>query len=142
MAAQEREDRRQVAGPALEQALGLLGPLEAKIMRAVWTGAVPEPFLVRSVQPIAPELAYTTLMTTLNRLADKGLLEVEHTRGRRAYEYRAAGTPAEYLVAASRRQFRRILDRFGEAALAAFAAELGELTAEQRERLRTLAGDE
>lgn len=111
-------------------------------MRAAWTGAIPEPFLVRSVQPIAPGLAYTTLMTTLNRLADKGLLSVEHARGRRAYGYRAAGTPEEFLVAASRQQLQRMLERYGEAALAAFSAELGELTAEQRTRLRTLAGDE
>lgn len=126
------------AAPALERALGLLGPLEAKIMQAVWSGAIPQPFVVRSVQPITPELAYTTLMTTLNRLADKGLLLVEHVRRQRAYEYRAAGGPEEFLVTASRQHFQRMLERFGDAALSAFSAELGELTPEQRERLRML----
>ena len=71
-----------------------------------------------------------------------GLLSVEHARGRRAYEYRAAGTPEEFLVAASRQHFQRMLERYVEAALAAFFAELGELTVEQRNRLRALAGDE
>jgi hypothetical protein len=35
-----------------------------------------------------------------------------------------------------------MLERYVEAALAAFFAELGELTVEQRNRLRALAGDE
>ena len=126
------------AMPPLERALGLLGPLEARIMRAVWSGTVREPFVVRSVQPITPELAYTTLMTTLNRLADKGLLRVEHVRPKRAYEYRAASDPEEFLVTASRQHLHRMIERVGDAALVAFSAERGELTPEQRDRLRAL----
>lgn len=126
----------------LERALGLLGPLEARIMSAVWSGGLSEPFVVRSVQPLAPELAYTTVMTTLNRLADKGLLVVEHERGRRAYTYRAAGRPNDYLVLASREHAQRMRERFGDAALTAFAAELGDLTAAQIERLREAAESE
>ncbi len=63
----------------LDRALGLLGRLEARIMRAVWTGQVPEPFAVRDVHAHMPELAYTTVMTTLRRLADKGLLVADAT---------------------------------------------------------------
>ena len=111
-------------------------------MQAVWSGAIPEPLVVRSVQPITPELAYTTLMTTLNRLADKGLLRVDVVRGRRAYEYSAAGGPEEFLVTASRQHLHRMLERFGDAALTAFSAELGELTPEQCDRLRRLGGHE
>lgn len=125
--------------PDLERALRLLGPLEARIMAAVWAGDLPQPFVVRSVQPLASELAYTTLMTTLNRLADKGLLVVEHERGQRAYSYRVAGRPRDYLVRASREQAQRMRDRFGDAALTAFAAELGDLTADEVERLREVA---
>src|SRR5438309_1866288 len=60
----------------LEAALRLLGPLEGRIMRQVWTGALTEPFVVRDVQRLLPDLAYTTLMTTLNRLGDKEILKV------------------------------------------------------------------
>ena len=136
-----RNEREQLDSD-LKRALGLLGPLEARIMSAVWSGGVSEPFVVRSVQPLAPELAYTTLMTTLNRLADKGLLVVEHERGQRAYTYRAAGRPRDYLVLASREQAQRMRDRFGDAALTAFAAELGDLTAAQIQRLRDAAASE
>lgn len=125
--------------PDLDRALRLLGPLEVRIMAAVWAGDLPQPFVVRSVQPLASELAYTTLMTTLNRLADKGLLVVEHERGQRAYSYRVAGRPRDYLVRASREQAQRMRDRFGDAALTAFAAELGDLTADEVERLREVA---
>jgi predicted transcriptional regulator len=124
----------------LTAAVALLGPLEGRIMRAVWTAAVPAPFVVRDVQALMPELAYTTVMTTLNRLVDKGLLSSEQVTGQRAHRYRPTGTPAQFLAQASRRQADQLVDRYGEAALAAFATRLDALTPEQRQRLRELAG--
>ena len=126
------------AQASLERALGLLGRLEARIMRAVWTGQVREPFAVRDMRAHMPELAYTTVMTTLRRLADKGLLVADATVGKRAYDYRSAGTPQAFLAAASRREAQQVLDRYGDAALAAFAARLDALTPQQRKRLEDL----
>jgi len=126
----------------LERALKLLGPLECRLMRAVWSGSVRPPFTVRDIRKVTPKLAYTTLMTTLSRLAEKGILSQERVPGQRAFEYRAAGSAAEFLAAASREQANRMLEQFGDAALAAFAAQLDELTREQRERLRKAAGHE
>jgi predicted transcriptional regulator len=125
--------------PTLDSALHLLGPLEGRIMRAVWAGTLRQPFVVRDVQKVTPELAYTTLMTTLSRLAEKGILSQDRVPHQRAYEYRSAGTPEQFLSAISREQVSRMVERFGEAALAAFAAELEDLTPAQRERLRRLA---
>ena len=34
----------------VERAVALLGPLEGRVMRAVWTGEVSEAFVVRDVQ--------------------------------------------------------------------------------------------
>jgi predicted transcriptional regulator len=127
------------ADKQLERALKVLGPLEGRIMRAVWSGSVPEAFTVRDVQKITPKLAYTTLMTTLSRMAEKGILTQERVPSQRAFQYRAAGTAAQYLAAASREHVSRLLERFGDAALAAFAAQLDELPHEQRERLRRAA---
>ena len=121
---------------ALERALKVLGPLEGRIMTAVWTGSVKEPFVVRDVQRVTPELAYTTLMTTLGRLAEKGILTQQRVPGQRAYAYRAAGSPSEFLATASTEQVTKMLEQFGDAALAAFAARLDDLSPEQRERLR------
>jgi predicted transcriptional regulator len=106
-------------------------------MRAVWTRALPEPFVVRDVLALMPELAYTTVMTTVRRLADKGLLAAD--AGRRAHEYRAVGDPRQFLSQASAQEVTQFLTRFGEAGLAAFAARLSELTPEQRRRLEDLA---
>jgi len=42
-----------------------------------------ETFVVRDVQALMPELAYTTVMTTLHRLAGKGMLAARAEPGRR-----------------------------------------------------------
>jgi predicted transcriptional regulator len=125
----------------LKQALAQLGPLEARIMRAVWTGAVREPFVVRDVNAQMTELAYTTVMTTVNRLADKGLLHADASKQGRAIAYRSAGDPHTYLAAASRHQVDQMVEELGDAALAAFAARLESLSPERRRRLKELAGE-
>jgi predicted transcriptional regulator len=111
-------------------------------MRAVWSRSVRQPFTVRHIQTVTPELAYTTLMTTLNRLAEKGILTQHRLPHQRAFEYRAAGTAAEFLATASRDQVNRMLEQYGDAALAAFAAQLDDLPRSQRDRLRKAAGRE
>ena len=107
-------------------------------MRVVWTGKVGQPFAVHDVQVLMPELAYTSVMTTLNRLATKGLLGSEHIKGVRAHQYVATGSPGDFLATAGRRHAADLVERYGDAALAAFAAELDELTPEQRRHLREL----
>lgn len=122
----------------VERAVALLGPLEGRVMCAVWNGRVGVTFVVRDVQTLMPELAYTTVMTTLRRLADKGLLIAKAEPGRRAHEYRAAGTAVEYLVRASHDEAAQFVARYGDAALSAFAARLADLTPEQRRRWEDL----
>jgi predicted transcriptional regulator len=87
-----------------------------------------------------PELAYTTVMSTMNRLAEKGVLTSRHEKGVRAHRYWVALGPTEFLDQAGRRQVREVVERFGEVALAAFEAHLQALTPEERERLRRLGG--
>jgi predicted transcriptional regulator len=125
--------------PDVERAVALLGPLEGRMMRAVWTDQVSQTFVVRDVQLLMPQLAYTTVMTTLRRLADKGLLTARAEPGRRAHEYRAAGTAADYLVRASHDEAAQFVARYGDAALSAFAARLADLTPKQRRRLEDIA---
>jgi predicted transcriptional regulator len=123
---------------ALARAAALLGPLEGRIMRAVWSGAVEKTFVVRNVQELMPELAYTTVMTTLARLAQKGLLTAKSVPGQKAHRYRAAGGPRDFLAQASRQDVGEIVRRYGDAALAAFAEELDRLSDERRRRLEEL----
>ncbi len=129
-----------MATNSLEQALALLGPLEARIMRVIWEGTVKEPFVVRSVQQELADLAYTTIMTTMHRLAEKGVLTLTPVPGQRAYEYGTTMGPDEFLAWASERDAEQLIARHGDRALAAFADRLDKLSRTQRERLRKLSG--
>jgi predicted transcriptional regulator len=74
-----------------------LGDLERSVMEQLWSA--PEPVTVREVHDrlAGPrELAYTTVMTVLDRLAKKGLASRE--RDGKAWRYRAAAA-REDLVA-------------------------------------------
>jgi predicted transcriptional regulator len=124
---------------SLEKALRVFGPLEGRILRVIWSGSVTEPFMVRDVQAHMPELAYTTVMTTMARLVEKGVLDATHVTGLRAHQFRVRRSPEAALDHMGRRQVDELLHRFGDFALAAFADRLDELTDEHRQRLRQLA---
>jgi predicted transcriptional regulator len=64
---------------------GRLGPLERRVLDALWSRA--RPASVRDLQSAFPDIAYTTLMTTLDRLHRKGVLERE--KQGRAFLYQA-----------------------------------------------------
>ncbi|HTV95850.1 MAG TPA: BlaI/MecI/CopY family transcriptional regulator [Steroidobacteraceae bacterium] len=57
----------------------MLGPLETKVLELLWSKE--RAVAVRHVQAAFPDLAYTTLMTTLDRLYRKGVL-MRRRRGR------------------------------------------------------------
>jgi predicted transcriptional regulator len=101
----------------------LLGDLERAVMEVVWSrGAV----TVRDVQDaLTPRraLAYTTVMTVMARLADKGIL---HRRRRgRAFVYRAAQPDAARFVRHQvRSRIRALLADFGPLAVAGFVDEV------------------
>lgn len=122
----------------LDVALKQFGSLGARIMREIWEGRVEEPFTVRSMQARMPELAYNTVMTILTRLANRGVLTFTPAGGRNPYQYRAAMDAEQFLAWSIRRDAERMVERYGELALSAFAAQLDQLTSEERERLRTL----
>jgi predicted transcriptional regulator len=70
-----------------------LGPLEAKVLGLLWGDD--RPLTVRHVHAAFPDLAYTTMMTTLDRLYRKGLL-IRCRRGR-AFAYEARCSQDELL---------------------------------------------
>jgi len=71
---------------------GRLGPLEWRVLEALWGRA--DEASVRDLQPEFPDIAYTTLMTTLDRLHRKGVLT--RTKQGRAFLYRPRFTRPEY----------------------------------------------
>ncbi len=113
--------RKRRSAPAAEQ---LLGPLEAECMRVLWDSA---PASVGDVLQIInrkhePELAYTTIMTILSRLHEKGYVKRER-RGR-GYLYEPAYTEQELVDVLGRRAVDRVVERYGEVAIAHFVEAL------------------
>ncbi|HXT72158.1 MAG TPA: BlaI/MecI/CopY family transcriptional regulator [Vicinamibacterales bacterium] len=74
------------------RALGVLGPLEWNVLEALWKREAPAS--VRDLTPDFTDIAYTTLMTTLDRLHRKGILEREKLG--RAFVYRPRLTRTEF----------------------------------------------
>jgi predicted transcriptional regulator len=89
-----------------------LGRLEHRVMLALWQGGESR---VRDVQQaFAGELAYTTLMTTLDRLFRKGLLA--RRKAGRAYVYSARVSRGELRQGAARGLLSRLLGNDRESA--------------------------
>lgn len=96
----------------------VLGSLESDVMQVLWKAR--RPLTVRAVLDRVnanrkPELAYTTVMTVLTRLAEKGIVE-RHREGRGFAYTAAAKDPAAIAV-------REVLRDFGDAAVAQFVDE-------------------
>ena len=114
----------------------MLGPLESEIMHLVW--GAEGPVSVRNVVDRLnarrrEKLAYTTVMTVMTRLAEKGALT--RVREGRGYQYEAAAPDAAGLAV------RGVMQEFGDAALAHFVEEA---RADPRalERLQRLLSDD
>lgn len=108
-------------------------------MAAAWSRRLPTPFVVRDVADSLPDLAYTTVMTTVQRLAAKSLLAGTPRGGPHGHQYTVRESPEDFVQRMSNAEAKAAVDRFGDAALAAFAAQLDGLTADQRARLKRLA---
>lgn len=109
-------------------AQGLLGSLEYAAMEALWEGAPANVGTVLSrinLGRTADEpLAYTTVMTVLARLHDKGL--VERVKAGRGYDYTPRFTEGALVDHLSREEVGELVDRYGVVALAQFADALRE----------------
>lgn len=68
------------------------GPLESRVLDLLWARS--SPACVRDLQPSFPGVAYTTLMTTLDRLFRKGVLR--RNKSGRAFYYEPQFSPEEW----------------------------------------------
>ena len=121
---------------ALNRVAKVLGPLEAEVMQVLWNAAAP--MSVRGVmselnEGRATPLAYTTVMTVMARLAEKGILRREANG--RGYVYEAT-LPDVAAIAV-----RTVMRDFGEAAVAQFVDE-ARADPKLRRRLQRLLRDE
>ena len=81
--------------------------------------------------------AYTTYMTVLGRLHQKGLVK-RRREGKTDY-YQPAYTRAEYADLRARASVESLVDQYGDAALSHFARQIAQLDPERRRKLQRLA---
>lgn len=124
----------QQAGKGVEK---VLGELELEIMQIIWAR---QRVTVRDVLEVLTEkrpLAYTTVMTVMTRLVDKGILR-QH-RQDRTYEYEANCTPEELTTKAVGQTIRSLLESFGPLAITEFIHQIGQVDPDELQRLAKLA---
>ena len=101
-----------------------LGGLQAEIMELVWQR---HPATVRDVTTELAKtraIAYTTVMTVMSRLAEKGLLRQQ--RDQKSFVYEPALSRDDFLASVSRDIVRDLLRDFGTVAVSQFVSELSE----------------
>lgn len=119
-----------------------LGPLELRIMEVVWRRG---PSNVRDVlRALATddetEIAYTTVMTVMGNLADKGLLQASQVG--RTYVYSAVVTRGEFIRKQVKSVLDTLLDGFTEPTLSYFVERLSASDPEQLAELERLIAEE
>jgi predicted transcriptional regulator len=116
-----------------------LHELEAEIMDAVWRQGETTVRLVMDAlnRKAKPSRAYTTYMTVMRRLNDKGLLD--RTRNGRHDAYAPTLTREQYQERRADAEVRGLVDEFGDVALAHFAKSLSTLDPARRRQLQRLA---
>lgn len=114
----------------------VLGELEAEIMELIWQRPAGEGICVRDVYEILRtrrSLAYTTVMTTMSRLAKKGLFSVEKID--QAYIYRARYTKKEFTDSLVSRLLDSLLLDWSGAALSYLVSSADPADKEEIERI-------
>jgi len=132
-----------VRKPKFEELPGL-SDLEREVMEVVWQGD--GELSVRRVGELVnagggKQRAYTTYMTILSRLHDKGI--VERRREGNSDRYRPKIPRRDYMEGRARTEIDALVGEYGDIALAQFARQVSEAGPDGAERLRRLArGDE
>lgn len=126
-------------GPRAPTLRDVLGPLAAPIIEVVSArGEASVADVVRDLdEREGRPHAYTTVMTVMGRLFDRGLL-TRTKRGRR-FIYRASIPESDVIDQLSEQAVDRVIDRYGSAAFRHFALKVADLDPDLKQRLIELA---
>ena len=102
----------------------VLGPLEAEVMDVVWSAGEVTVRDVHEVLNHKRRLAYTTVMTTMSRLADKGLLD--RVEDHPAHRFSARVSREQYASSTVRSVVDWLVEHFRDPAVAYFIDRVGE----------------
>jgi len=115
----------------------LLGSLELQIMEFMWQAEeATVKQVVKTINQKRP-IAYTTVMTVMGHLVDKGLLT--RTMEGKRYRYRITRSRDGFLLDSSRSMIHNLVNDFGDLAIAQFLGEIDNVDAGRLEELRNRA---
>lgn len=101
--------------PTKDGLVKVLGPLETEIMQIIWQDDRSTVKKVHRKLSQHREIAYTTVMTTMTRLAEKGVLS-RHREGL-AYVYTPAITEEDFVTMVVQQVLDGLLDDYSETAV-------------------------
>lgn len=101
--------------PMKDGLVKVLGPLETDIMQIVWQDERSTVKKVHRKLSQQRDIAYTTVMTTMSRLAEKGVLH-RHREGL-AYVYSPAITETDFVTMVVQQVLDGLLDDYSETAV-------------------------
>ncbi|MEI6777752.1 MAG: BlaI/MecI/CopY family transcriptional regulator [Chloroflexales bacterium] len=101
--------------PAKDGLVKVLGPLETEIMQILWQEERSTVKKVHRKLSSQREIAYTTVMTTMSRLAEKGVLN-RHREGL-AYVYTPAISEEDFVTMVVHQVLDGLLDDYSDTAI-------------------------
>jgi predicted transcriptional regulator len=121
--------------PAEGGLVKVLGPLETDIMQLVWREKFTTVKKVHKVLQSERDIAYTTVMTTMTRLAEKGVLT--RRRDGLAYIYTPAVTKHDFETMMVRRVLDGLMDDYEEETITYILDYLAEHNPQRSEAVRS-----
>lgn len=119
----------------------VLGELESEIMKIIWHQK--GPVSVKDVIEILSkrrQIAYTTVMTIMTRLVEKGVL-VRHFNGP-SYLYKPKVTREQFIAKAVHGIFSSAVSILGEEVLTHFVKEIQKINPKKRQQLLKILGED
>ncbi|MCI0617823.1 BlaI/MecI/CopY family transcriptional regulator [bacterium] len=114
----------------------ILGELEAQIMEIIWSRGEVTVRQVHEKLESKRGIAYTTVMTVMSRLAEKGLLR--QIRSGMAFVYQPVYSKEEFMQGSVKKILRGLVQDFSEPAIHQFVESVHETQPEKIEELARL----
>ncbi len=117
----------------------VLGELESQVMDVVWKGGEIKGREVYEEIKKTRDIALTTVLTVLERLTEKGL--VEKVKESATYTFKPTCTKDEFAGSVSRQVLRGVMELWSGSAVASFVDILAEKDPDELERLSRLVDE-
>lgn len=116
-----------------------LGELEQEIMDVVWQEHCATVRCVFERLAQQRPIAYTTVMTTMDRLSKKGILKRSKTG--KAYAYRSVQTESDLSLSTTKAMIDMLVRRYGDLAIAQFVDTVDQIDAKKFAALKRLVNE-